>query len=192
MPQSLYLIKHARPEVNPSQLPELWKLSQEGIDASNRAASVLQHAGIGNVYSSEEVKAIETAKILADEWKLAYHTRPDLHEHDRSNVPHMRSGEFISHVELFFRRPDELVLGKETATEALERFGTAVRAIVKESSNGSIAVVAHGTVIALLLAKLQEKPNGFDIWRAMQLPSYARIELPSWKVLEIRNRIDNA
>ena len=33
MTQQLYLIKHAKPQVNPAQLPELWPLSSEGIEA---------------------------------------------------------------------------------------------------------------------------------------------------------------
>ena len=189
MSQKLYLIKHARPLVNPSQLPELWTLSDEGIEASKRLADELKPAGISKVFCSEEVKAIETAQALAEHLQLRHHSKPNLHEHDRSNVPHMRSGEFISHMELFFRRPGEQVLGRESADEALARFESAVRTIVAETTGDSIAVVSHGTVISLLLAKLQKKENGFDLWRAMQLPSYAVIELPDWKVTEVVTRV---
>jgi len=72
--------------------------------------------------------------------KIPAQATSDLHEHDRSNVPHMRSGEFISHVELFFRRPDELVLGRETATEALGRFENAIDDIVAHHDEGNLAI----------------------------------------------------
>lgn len=153
-------------------------------------ASVLQHAGIVRVYCSEEVKAIETAEVIAKELKLSHETRPDLHEHDRSNVPHMRSGEFISHMEVFYRRPSELVLGKESADEALARFEHAVRGIVDQPHDGNTAIVAHGTVISLLVARLQGKTNGFELWRAMQLPSYAVIALPDWSVTQVVSRVE--
>jgi len=190
MLQKLFLIKHAKPLVNPSQLPELWKLSAEGIEAAKHLASVLHDAGISKIVCSEEVKAIETAEILAEQLRLKHEPKPDLHEHDRSNVPHMRSGEFISHVELFFRRPAERVLGKESADEALERFESAVREVVSDNPGETVAIVSHGTVISLLLASLQGKDNAFDLWRAMQLPSYAVVELPGWKVDSVVTRIE--
>lgn len=189
MPQNLYLIKHAKPLVNPSQLPELWKLSSEGVEASKHLASVLQVAGIARVYCSEEVKAIETAEVIAKELNLSHETRPDLHEHDRSNVPHMRSGEFISHMEVFYRRPDERILGKESAAEALARFENAVKKTVAESGQDNLAIISHGTVISLLISKLQGKANGFELWRSMQLPSYAVISLPDWSVTQVVSRV---
>ena len=65
---------------------------------------------------------METAEEVGKRLGVRVETAAGLAEHDRSNVPHMRSGEFISHVELFFRRPRELVLGNETAEQTAERF----------------------------------------------------------------------
>lgn len=189
MSSKIFLIKHAKPEVVPQQLPELWKLSADGRDAAAQLASVLQHAGIARIVSSEEIKSIETAEVLCDELHLPRATAPDLHEHDRSNVPHMRSGEFISHMELFFRRPDERVLGKESADEALSRFEKAVRSLTEKHPGETLGVVSHGTVIALLLSKLSGQ-NGFAIWRAMQLPSYAVVDLEENRVIQQVDRIN--
>jgi broad specificity phosphatase PhoE len=95
-----------------------------------------------------------------------------LHEHDRSNVAHMRSSAFISMVEAFFRRPGDLVLGRETADDAGDRFDRAVGEVLAKYPDGNVAVVAHGTVIALFLARhCGVRP--FAVWRAMGLPSYA-------------------
>ena len=139
--------------------------------------------------SSTEPKAVETAQLVSEALKIPTETAPDLHEHDRSNVPHMRSSEFISSMELFFRRPDELVLGNETAREAEDRFTAAVEAaLAMDQASNSIAIVSHGTVIALMLARRTNRP-AFQLWREWGLPSFAVMELPEWRVAEIVPRI---
>src|SRR5438874_1782312 len=96
----LILIKHAKPLIDPAKSSELWKLSEEGRAQAKILADQLAPYNVSVVISSDEPKAIETAQILASALKIATESGGDLHEHDRSNVPHMRSGEFISHVEL--------------------------------------------------------------------------------------------
>jgi broad specificity phosphatase PhoE len=112
----------------------------------------------------------------------------DLFEHDRSKVPHMPGREFISMMELLFRRPGELVLGDETADEAADRFEQALEQMLADHSAGNIAVVSHGTVIALLLAR-HGAGRGFQIWREMGLPSFAVLEVPGYRLEKMAARI---
>ena len=96
-------------------------------------------------------------------------TAPGLHEHERSGVPHLPGREFISLMELLFRRPGERVLGAESADEAAGRFERALEDVMASfggegrrltkavraatgAAPSNLAVVSHGTVIALLLA----------------------------------------
>src|SRR4051794_15258843 len=99
----LILIKHARPLVDPAKSSELWTLSEEGRAQAKALATVLAPYQPTVAISSDEPKAAETAAILAKDLNIPTETSADLREHERRNVPHMRSGEFISHVELFFR-----------------------------------------------------------------------------------------
>ena len=46
------------------------------------------------------------------------------------------------------RKPDELVLGDETASDALDRFERAVRRVIDEHRQQTIAVVSGESVIA--------------------------------------------
>ena len=180
--RKLILIKHASPQVQPDLPPEQWPLSEEGkarCEALARAVAALAPAV---VVSSKELKAEETALVLARHLGVPHHAAADLHEHDRSNVPQLRSAEFISMMELLFRRPNELVLGKETAVAALSRFESALDEVVLAHPDGNVAVVSHGTVIALLLEKLDRRRRGFEVWRAMKLPSYAVLSLPEMVV----------
>lgn len=185
--RKLILIKHASPQVQPDLPPEQWPLSQDGKAKCAALAEQVAAYSPSVVVSSEELKAAETGQLVAQRLGVPHHAAPDLHEHDRSNVPQLRTAEFISMMELLFRRPNELVLGKETAVAALSRFQSALDEVLLEHPEGNVAVVSHGTVIALLLEKLEPKRRGFDVWRAMKLPSFVVLSLPGMAVERIVN-----
>jgi broad specificity phosphatase PhoE len=184
----LILIKHAAPLVDPAKSSDLWKLSEAGREQAGKLAEALRAQEIAAIVSSEEPKAKETAEILARALGVNVATSRELREHDRRNVPHMRSRDFISMVELFFRKPGERVLGSESAEAALARFESAVDEVIASHAEGNVAIVAHGTVIALYLAKHSGR-SGFELWRAMGLPSYAVVSLPGREVVEVVERI---
>jgi broad specificity phosphatase PhoE len=184
----LLLIKHAKPLVDPTKSSELWKLSDEGRDQARLLVQQLSSYQPSLIVFSDEPKASETAAIVGTELNIPTEPHKDLHEHDRHNVPHMRSGEFISHVELFFRKPHELVLGHETAQQALDRFEDAIDDILKKHPDSNVAVVSHGTVIALFIEK-HSNHNGFQVWREMSLPSFAVFDLPGKRLGELRNKL---
>src|SRR4051794_25818359 len=94
-PRKLILVKHAPPEVVPGVAPEKWTLSAKGRDLCAPLADQLAAHAPAVIVSSEEPKAAETARLVAERLNVPWHTAHGLHEHDRSNVPHMRSGEFI-------------------------------------------------------------------------------------------------
>jgi broad specificity phosphatase PhoE len=185
----LILIKHAPPEVDPTQSSEKWSLGDKGRKACEPLAEKLKPFATAKFISSREPKAVQTAEELAKKLSVEVTTIAGLEEHDRRNVPHMRTGEFISMVELFFRRPDDLVLGDETASEALARISAAIHAIVKDATEDTVAVITHGTVMALFLEKLHVGKSGFELWRRLGLPSFAVLEIPSYKTIEIVERV---
>ena len=189
----LVLIKHASPEVVAGVPPEQWRLSEQGRAACPRLVESLRPYAPAAVVSSEEPKASEAGELVARALGVPFHTAPGLHEHDRSNVPHLRSGEFISLMEVLFRKPNQLVLGRETAAGALKRFRNALDDVLEAhgADGKTVAVVSHGTVIALLLEQLGTR-GGFDVWRAMKLPSYAVLRLPAWDVEEVRDALPDA
>ena len=156
---NLILIKHSAPQVVLGISPQDWVLSTEGQKRCPALARRLQPYQPSILYHSREAKAVETANLLASQLGIGHEPAGDLHEHDRSNVPHLRSSEFVSMMELLFRRPDELVLGLETATAALHRFEQSLSAILAKYPDQTIAVVSHGTVIALWLAAEPPKSN---------------------------------
>lgn len=186
--RKLILVKHAPPEVVPGTPPERWTLSEKGRALCAPLAEKLAAHAPAEIVASEEPKAAETARLVAERLGVPWRTAPGLHEHDRSNVPHMPSREFISMVELFFRKPAELVLGRETADAARKRFEAAVREVMAGQPQGNVAVVSHGTVIALMLGALGQR-SPFEVWRAMGLPSYVTLDDNTNRLLERVDRV---
>jgi broad specificity phosphatase PhoE len=186
--RKLILIKHASPLVIPGTPPEKWKLSDKGRESCGPLAEAIRAHQPTVIVSSEEPKAKETAEIVGQKLAVPVETASGLHEHDRSNVPHMRSGEFISHMEIFFRKPTERVLGRESAVTALDRFQSAVNTVVAKHAEDNIAIVSHGTVIALFAAEHSDR-YGFELWREMGLPSFLTMELPGYDVRDVIARV---
>jgi broad specificity phosphatase PhoE len=185
----LILIKHAPPQQEPGVSSHDWKLSEAGKAKAATLAQRLRPHAPKRIFTSDEPKAIETGEIIAAALGIPCEIVPDLHEHDRSNVPQMPTREFISSMALFFKRRDEFVLGKETAEQAEGRMTRAIDEIVAKHANEDIAIVTHGTVLALYLAPLL-KSDAFDLWRRWGLPSYVVIDRETKRAIEMVERID--
>ena len=181
MPQQenrLILIKHSLPEIVPSIPANQWRLSAAGRLRCERLAVSLKAYSPGVLVTSNEPKAQETGEIVAKILDTHCTTAPDLHEHDRSNEGFFPTKEqFDSRVALFFAQAQALVFGRETADDAHARFANAVSTAITQYPERTIAIVAHGTVITLFVARacgLQP----FPLWKRLDLPSFVVLTLP--------------
>ena len=184
----LILIKHAKPVVNPDVPSDEWGLGDEGRERAAKMVDTLRPYEITALASSTEPKAKQTADVIASGLGCGVREVEGLHEHDRRNVPHMDTREFISAVAQFFRHPRRLVLGGETAEQAYKRFADAVDGVI-EAATGDVAIVTHGTVIALF-ANRRAHEDAFMLWRKMGLPSMIVFDLPTYDVLSVVDRVN--
>jgi broad specificity phosphatase PhoE len=148
----LILVKHSAPEIVPAIPAHEWRLSREGRLRSARLAERLRSRSVDALFSSPEPKALETARMASRLLEKPLEIVDGLHEHDRSNVL-FNAGSLHDSVAHFFRHAAVLVLGKETADQAHARFAAAVEGILAEHVDRNIAVIAHGTVISLYVAR---------------------------------------
>lgn len=182
MTKHLILVKHSVPEIQADRPASTWMLSEEGRLRAQHLAEDLKRFNPEVILSSQEPKARETAEILANQLQLDMQIIPDLHEHDRGNVPYLSHEVFQSSIRDFFQRPDELVFGSETADQAYTRFYRAVHAILNENKNKTIVIVTHGTVISLFVSRLTGSSD-LDLWNQLGLPSFVAMELGSNTVI---------
>ena len=181
--KNLILVKHSLPEIVPMIPAKEWGLSKSGQVRCKTLAEKLESYSPDIVISSVEPKAVETAQITARQLNKPFRTFEGLHEHDRTGVEFLGKEQFEAKVNVFFMHPDKLVLGRETANQAFERFSKALASVEIEHPNKNIVVVSHGTVITLFV----EKFNGleaFSFWRKLDLPSFVVLSLPQHKLVK--------
>ncbi len=150
-------------------------------------AQRLERYGPRVVVASEEAKAVETAKIVAERLGIGCFVRPELHEHDRTGAPFLSDEDFYRTAGTFFEKPEEPVWGNETAGEAARRFEGAVRAVLEEWKGEVVAVVAHGTVNALLIAR-HDEIDAHELWRGLGLSSFC-VLASGFRLMEVVGRI---
>jgi len=184
---NLVLVKHSLPEIDETKPAKEWQLGFEGRVRCKALADALMGYHPDVVISSVEPKALQTARMLVgllDESTLPRETMEGLHEHDRSEVGFLSKEEFEKRVEEFFAKPDQKVLGAESADEAHDRFARAIRAALVKHGERTMIVVAHGTVISLFVSRLA-KIDPFPLWKFLDLPSYVVLSLPELNLLKI-------
>jgi broad specificity phosphatase PhoE len=187
MKKYLILVKHSVPQIDAEHPANMWKLSVQGQLRAHRLAEELERYEPEVIVSSHEPKAKETAEILARHFKLDMQIPPDLHEHDRSNVPYLSHDVFQASIRDFFQKPDELVFGRETADQAYTRFYGAVHVVLNEQRNKTVVIVTHGTVISLFVSRLTGSSD-LELWNMLGLPSFIAMELGS-NTLIVKSRI---
>lgn len=174
-PDRLILVKHAMPVIVPDAPPRTWQLSYAGRQAAATLADELAPYQPVAVITSVEPKAADTGAVLAANLGLPAANAPGLHEHERDVVPFDSTERFHERIRQFFAEPATVVYGTETADAAHTRFEQAVRDVLARHPVGTLIVVAHGTVISLLVARA----NGIE-----PFPFWAGLDLPSFVVLE--------
>jgi broad specificity phosphatase PhoE len=165
------LVRHSQPDIQPALDPTLWRLTHEGRKRCYDLAHTIAMVEPDAIFSSPEVKTVETAAILAQVLQLPHAEIAELAEHDRAGVPFFSTQqEFEDRIAQFFAQRDLCVFGNESAVEALARFTVGVERAAARAARP--VVVTHGTVMALYLARL----TGADplaVWRSLATPCYA-------------------
>ena len=138
------------------------------------------------LFSSVEPKAVETAQIIASACEVELNLGEGLQEHDRSNVPFLSRPEFESAVQEFFKQPDTLVFGRETANQAHERFSGVITSLLEEYKDQDVVIVAHGTVISLFVSRLTGA-SAFFLWEKLGLPSFVVIDIDATRLITMDN-----
>jgi broad specificity phosphatase PhoE len=176
----LILIKHAAPDIKPDVPSRRWVLSAEGRARCGWLARELRTQGVRKLYCSLEPKALETAALVAVALGFEVHPRENLHENDRTGQGLVSADEIKARIRRFFAEPKSLVMGAETALQAAARFAGAIRAVLAEEPEQTVAVVTHGTVLTTFVAA-HNPIDPFDFWESLSLPGYVVLDAESLK-----------
>lgn len=186
MKKYLILVKHSLPRIDENVPACEWHLSEGGRLRAKRLAKRLIAYRPEILISSVEIKAQETAKVIAALHNLDVHVFADLHEHDRRGVPYLSKAEFENAVYEFFRNPGSLVFGNETANQSSDRFVRAMNSILETYENKTMLVVSHGTVISLFVSRLLGVSD-YSLWKQLGLPSFIVLDMMSKSLIAQEN-----
>ena len=184
----LVLVRHSKPEIEPDKPASAWKLDEVGRRRSELLAARLRDFSPTAIWSSMEPKAVETAEIVAGAFGVPVRTAEGLEEHHRDGVPYFPTqDEFEAAVEQLYEKPDQLVLGTETAEQALGRFSATIDKVIEAGQTDNV-VVTHGTVMTLYAAGVARvEPTG--LWRRLGTPSFVVLGLPDMRVRSVVERV---
>lgn len=160
----LIFLTHPEVVIDPTVPVPQWPLSTIGRWRMEQFAKGFHGWDLAAVYSSDEQKALDGARIVAERLGLPHRVDPDLGENDRSSTGYVPPPRFWEIVDQFFGQPDESVLGWETARAAQTRIVSAIQRLsAAEDPGRDVLVVSHGGVGRLLAAALTGVPIGEEI-----------------------------
>lgn len=169
----LYLIRHASPNIRPSEPARDWPLSERGIAEAQALAGTAADWGIEALYSSSESKARATALIIGDALGLPVRVADAFDE--------LRISDWIGNADDFNETVRDVLegdappRGAESRDDAAARFADGVAIVV--GGPMPAAIVSHGRILTAYLAKQHPIESPFDYWRAMPMPGWTRIDL---------------
>lgn len=182
--QTLILVKHSLPEIDPSVPAKEWVLADEGRRRARILGDRFDRYHLDLVFSSTEPKAIETAEIASSSLKIPMEVVDGLHEHERVNAGFLVKERFEQSIRRFYEQSSELVFGVETADNAHDRFSRAVHKLTDRYPTENIAIVTHGTVLSLFVSRISDL-EPFALWKQLGLPSWVVLSRPDPDIVEI-------
>ena len=181
----LILIRHSQTQQQKDVNAHQWQLTDTGRERCQILAEQLRPYGIDRIFTSEEPKAQLTGQLVADVLHVPCETASDLHETKRETVGYFEHiTDFQAAVEAAMLAPDKLLFGEESFTAARKRLANQIDTLLQQYPDETLAVVSHGTILALYLAQLSGN-GAVGIWQSLAMPAYAVIDLPQKTVSKI-------
>ena len=190
MIRNILYLSHPEVIIDPQTPVPDWGISDQGRRRL-RAAVKRGWPGRGwRIISSPEVKAQQTAELLANAFALPLHIHPDMGEVDRSATGYLPHDEHESLANALFAKPDAGPQGWESADAASARIMKAFQEVIAEVSDNML-FVGHGAVGSFLwcaltrtpISRTQDQKRGGSFWAGVMGPE-GFSSLHPWQALE--------
>jgi broad specificity phosphatase PhoE len=155
---SLRYITHPQVAIEPDVPVTRWSLSAIGVERAEAMCRQPWAADVRRIVSSDEVKAVQTAEILARHVGVPVEVRPGIGENDRSSTGFVPPDRFEQLADRFFADPEASVEGWERAVDAQARIAAGLADLLADEAGGDVAVVGHGGVGTLWWCALAGRP----------------------------------
>jgi broad specificity phosphatase PhoE len=174
---SILLLRHgATAETDAQRYPSVrdLPLSERGRDQASALAGTLQGVAFDAIFTSPSQRARETAAHIASQRNLELHVVPELAEMGFGQLGGMSFSEavqaFPQALKRWLENPFEVTLPEgEPFLDFVGRVRRARRQLTRDWAGHTIAVIAHGGVVAVWRC-LEEGRPWSDFWRGVPAP----------------------
>ena len=182
---TIYLIRHGETEWNLQQRYQGQQdipLNETGIKQAQSVAEKLNGRTFTALYSSDLIRAVQTAQAISNKVNLPIITYPALREINQG----VWEGKFIKdvldsnaeQVRAVYQNPySARKPGGESIAEVAERVYTCLDQLAEKHDQGTIIVVSHGLAIATILCKVRNLPLEMAI---KNIPENTGVEVIIW------------
>ena len=172
MDNEILFIRHGKTLVDKNVPIENWVLTDAGSEQAKELADNAKFQDADILISSKEDKAYLTIKPLADKISKEITEISELGEIARPDSEKLTLEEYEDAKKKIFEDFDFSIYGWETANHALNRFKEAVKKIDEQYNNKKIIICAHGTVMSLYFASMQDKLDELmSRWKGLEFGS---------------------
>lgn len=177
MNNKIYFFRHGKTFVDNSTPIADWVLTEDGAKKAKEVSDSDVFDDVDIIYSSKEIKAIQTAQPVAEKLNKEILQVKELGELFRPNGHSIGLDRYNEIKEKLYADFDYSEDGWETINHALERFSKAVKQIDEKHEGKNILIVAHGTVMTIFFAKLQGKLNDmYSRWKGLGFCDWGVVE----------------
>jgi broad specificity phosphatase PhoE len=178
-PRQIWWIRHALPRVDPSEPADTWPLSDAGREATKQLAHHIAWGEVAFIGASHEVKAQQTAAILADVGHVSWRIVAGLEELRAPwfDSPADLSAAFGSY--LAFRSGS----GFESWTMAAARIRSAAERALAEAHPKVPVLVSHGRILTVFFNEMLAEPFTVGDWKALKFPDICRFDTDAGRLL---------
>jgi broad specificity phosphatase PhoE len=176
MSTKIIFIRHLETNKNPNLNSSEWVLSDSGFQNALELAEspLLNNSEV--IYTSSEIKTLQTIKPLAEKLNLKII--------QNENFDEVRRGDkFLTDKDFEQEKIKQLedlyypAFDGETSVDALKRFSNEIKKIINDNKNKTVVVVSHGTILNLYFANLQNNFNEIvDRWKNTKFGAIGIVE----------------
>lgn len=158
----LIYITHPSVQIDPAIPPQMWRLSQDGLDQAKKLMDHDLWEDIAFIYSSTEPKAEEVATLASFTYGIKHESNKDLGEADRTAKPFMPLDEYMQAIQEAYKNPTESIHGWETHHDMFQRNAKAIDEIKDKHADETIVIVGHGGAGTCVKCYVSNRELSFD------------------------------
>lgn len=164
----ILVIRHGESEANKARVVTGhidYALTDKGRKQARLVSKWLnEHHDIDRIYTSPLIRALETAKTIADECHIEINVEDDLIDHDAGQLSGLTYDVATKKSKNTKRFPHKSVFEEETKIEYRMRVERVVSKILCDnSSDSTIVVVSHGGTIVQFLRAFMQLPMNTNV-----------------------------